>query len=330
MEDLKQNESLLDKDVQYIKGVGPQKVKFLHKLGIFKIEDVITYFPRTYEDRSKVSKINELEDGNEALVECMALSNVIEINARRLKIYKLLIADETGKMEIIWYNQSYLKNIFKRGNRYKFFGKVSIKNGELQMLSPVFDENGLSNNTGKVIPIYPLTYGLSQFTIRKIIENTLEEVQKNKLVLENLPEYIIKRYNLYNRNMAIGRIHFPKDFKDFEMARKRLVFEELFLSQIKLLSLKSKYQKETGIEFNKNIKISEIISNLPFKLTNAQLRVLGEIECDMESEKIMNRLVQGDVGSRKNYCSYMCGVQSRKIWLSSGYDGTYSNTCKST
>lgn len=308
MEDFNKNECFLDKDIQYIKGVGPQKVQLLHKLGIYKIEDVITYFPRGYEDRSKVSKINDLKDGDEALIEGFAVSNIIEIKAKSLKIYKLLIADETGKIQMIWYNQSYLKNIFKRGCRYKFFGKITFKSGEVQMISPVFDENGISNNTGKVIPIYPLTYGLSQFTIRKIIENTLGELEKSNLNLENLPEYIVKKYNLYGRNIAIEKIHFPKDFKDYEMARKRLAFEELFLSQIKLLSLKSQYQKESGIEFDKNVKISEVVKDLPFTLTNAQLRVLNEIECDMESEKIMNRLVQGDVGSRKNNCCNMFSV----------------------
>lgn len=307
-ENLNQDKNLLEKDVQFIKGVGPQKVEFLHKLGIFKIEDIITYFPRDYEDRSKIVKINNLKDNEEALIEGIAMSNIIEINARRLKIYKLTIADETGKIQILWYNQNYLKNIFKRGNKYKLFGKVNIKNGEIQMVSPVFDQNGINNNTGKIIPIYPLTYGLSQFTIRKIIENALKEAQTNRLIKETLPEYIIKKYNLFDRNTSIKNIHFPKNFKDFEKARSRLAFEELLLMQIKLLSLKNQYQKECGIEFDRNVKISEVVDNLPFKLTNAQLRVLNEIENDMESDKNMNRLVQGDVGSRKNSCCNVCSI----------------------
>lgn len=307
-ENLNQDKNLLEKDVQFIKGVGPQKVEFLHKLGIFKIEDIITYFPRDYEDRSKIVKINELKDNEEALIEGIAISNIIEINARRLKIYKLLIADKTGKIQVLWYNQSYLKNIFKRGNKYKLYGKVSVKNGEVQMVSPVFDQNGINNNTGKIIPIYPLTYGLSQFTIRKIIENALKEAENNKLIHETLPEYIIKKYNFYNRSNAIKSIHFPKNFKDFEKARNRLAFEELLLMQVKLLSLKNQYKKESGIEFDKNVKIIEVIDNLPFKLTNAQLRVLNEIENDMESNKNMNRLIQGDVGSRKNCCCNLCSL----------------------
>lgn len=301
-------ENLLEKDVQFIKGVGPQKVGILNKLGIFKIEDIVTYFPRDYEDRSKVVKIIDLKDNEEALIECIAVTNIVEINARKLKIYKLLMADETGRIQVLWYNQPYLKNVFKRGNKYKLYGKVSVKNGEIQMSSPVFDQNGINNNTGKIIPIYPLTYGLSQFTIRKIIENALIEVGNRNAIKETLPEYIIKKYNFYDRCNAIKSIHFPKDFKDFEKARKRLAFEELLLMQVKLLSLKNQYQKESGIEFDKNVKISDVIDNLPFRLTNAQIRVLNEIENDMESNKNMNRLVQGDVGSRKNCCCNVCSI----------------------
>lgn len=271
-------------------------------MNIFKLGDSIVCFPREYEDRSKIKKITQINDGEEALIEVTPINNVIEINAKRLKIYKLLATDETGKIEILWYNQAYLKTILKRGNKYKFYGKINVKNGEYQMLSPVFDAKGVNNNTGKIIPIYPLTYGLSQFTIRKVIENALLEINQNGILPEVLPEYIIEKYNLLDRNTAINMIHFPNDFKDFENARYRLSFEELLLMQIKLLSLKIQYQINEGIEFDKNIKIDNITKELPFKLTNAQIKVLREIESDMESSKNMNRLVQGDVGSRKNSC----------------------------
>ena len=111
---------LLEKDIRFLKGVGPEKAKLLNKLGIEKIEDVITYFPREYEDRSKAKKISELQDGEEALISVRALTNVIEINAKRLKIYKLSACDDTARIQIIWYNQQYLKNVIKRGNNYKF------------------------------------------------------------------------------------------------------------------------------------------------------------------------------------------------------------------
>ena len=315
---LKENnvhKELLEKDIRFLKGVGPQKVQFLNKLGIKKIEDIITYFPREYEDRSKVKKINELQDGEEALISVRALTNIVEINAKRLKLYKLIACDDTAKVQIIWYNQQYLKSVIKRGNNYKFYGKVSIKNGEIQMASPVFDANGISNNTGKIVPIYSLTYGITQFTLRKIIESALNEVDKNNAIVENLPDYILKKYNLYDRKTAIKEIHFPRDFDTFKRAKTRLAFEELLLMQIKLLSLKNQYKLNKGIEFNKNVNLEEVIDKLPFKLTNAQLRVINEIEDDMESSKNMNRLVQGDVGSGKTVVAMLAAYKAVK----SGY-----------
>lgn len=167
------------------------------------------------------------------------------------------------------------------------------------MNSPVFDLETTNKNTGKIIPIYPLTYNLSQNVIRTIIENGLKET--NESLPETLPEYILKDYSLDDINTAIKEIHFPSDFANYNKARKRLVFEELLIMQLALLSLKTKYSVDSnGITFDKKIKMSDAIDKLPFKLTNAQIRVLEEIDKDMESSKPMNRLLQGDVGSRKN------------------------------
>ncbi len=138
--------------------------------------------------------------------------------------------------------------------------------------------------------------------IRQIIENALNQVDGE--LEEVLPDYIINKYNLYDINKAIKSIHFPESFNDYNLARERLAFEELFTMQLTLLNLKNKYEiANNGIEFSKNIKMEDIIKELPFELTNAQRKVLKEINSDMESNKAMNRLLQGDVGSRKNYCS---------------------------
>ena len=187
------------------------------------------------------------------------------------------------------------------------FGKITIN-------SPVFDEGENTSNTGKIIPIYPLTYNLSQNVLRKIIENGLREIE-NKLD-ETLPKYILEEYNLEGINEATKSIHFPKKFKDFNIARNRLVFEELLATQLALLELKNNYQNgEDGIIFNKNVNMSDIINKLPFKLTKAQLRVLEEIDTDMESNKQMNRLLQGDVGSGKTVISICAAYKAVK----SGY-----------
>lgn len=228
-----------------------------------------------------------------------------------LMLCKLIVRDETGMAQITWYNQPYLKNTFKQNQRYKFYGKVKNNYGKIEMQSPVFEPEDANKNTGKIIPIYPLTYSLSQNTIRKIIENGLNEVE-GKLP-ETMPEYFIQQYGLYDINTAIKQIHFPDNFDNFNKARKRLVFEELLSMQLALLSLKNKYDvQKQGISFDKNVKMSDIINQLPFPLTKAQLRVLEEIDQDMESSKPMNRLLQGDVGSGKTVVALIAAYKAVK------------------
>lgn len=226
---------------------------------------------------------------------------------KNMVIYKLTVRDETGICHITWFNQRYLKTQFKLGETYKFFGKVQKKIGFIEMNSPVFDSEQTNKNTGKIIPLYPLTYNLSQNIIRQIIENGLKEIENG--LEETLPKYLLDQYNLDEINEAIKNIHFPKDFECYNKARKRLVFEELLIMQLALLNLKTKYTVNVkGIEFNKNIKMQDAIEKLPFKLTKAQERVLEEIDNDMEQNKPMNRLLQGDVGSRKNSSIYNCCI----------------------
>ena len=301
--------------MQFVKGVGPNNLPLLQKLGINTLGDLITFFPRNYEDRSKPKKINELVDGEEALIDVICASQMNETRFARNKVMlKMVVRDETGDCVLTWFNQTYLKNKFKVGERYQFYGKVSVKYGRIEMARPVFDKEGLNKNTGKIIPIYPLTYKLSQNKLRSIIENGL------KLVLgqleETIPEYILKAYNLEGINTALKQIHFPTSFENYNKARRRFVFEELLTVQLALSSLKSRYVQETdGIVFDKNVKMSDVINSLPFRLTNAQLRVLEEIDGDMESNKPMNRLLQGDVGSGKTIVSIIAAYKAAK----SGY-----------
>lgn len=305
----------LNNDVKYIKGVGPSRVELLNKIGIFSLKDLITYYPRTYEDRGKPKLIAELIDGEEALIEAIVVSKMSEIRIRKnMTICKLMVRDESGACVLTWFNQGYLKNKFKFGETYHFFGKVTNKSGKPEMNSPVFDSENMKKNTGKIIPIYPLTYSLSQNTLRQIIENGLQQVEES--MEETLPDYLLQEYKLQNINEAIKNIHFPENFDDFKIARKRLVFEELLSMQLALISLKNKYTKnDIGIKFDENIQMSDIVNNLPFNLTKAQLRVLEEIDKDMENVKPMNRLLQGDVGSGKTIISIIAAYKAVK----SGY-----------
>lgn len=304
----------LDKDVKYIKGVGPTRVLLLNKLNIFTLKDLITYYPRTYEDRSKPKYICECEDGEEVLIEAIVCNRMTNVRLKGKTMQRIIVRDETASATITWFNQSYLKNQLIVGNKYKFFGKVSKKAGKVMFTSPVFDREEKMQNTGRIIPIYPLTYSLSQNNIRKIMEAAIQQVYGN--LEETLPEYLRKEYQLQEINEATKAIHFPEEFKDFNIARNRLVFEELLSVQLALLQLKNSYiQDEKGIQFSKEVKMSEVIQSLPFQLTKAQLKVLEEIDNNMESDKAMNRLLQGDVGSGKTVVA-MCAAYKA---VKSGY-----------
>lgn len=304
----------LNKDIQYIKGVGPNRAKLLNKLGIFSLEDLITYYPRGYEDRSKPKFICECEDKQEALICAVVCNKIVNVRLKGKTMQRITVRDETGVATITWFNQSYLKDKFIVGNQYKFFGRISKKTGKVSMVSPVFEDIEKAQNTGRIVPVYHLTYQLSQNNLRKIIAEGIKQIYGN--LQETLPEYLLKEYKLQNINDATKNIHFPKDFKDFELARNRLVFEELLTVQLALLELKNSYKNDrNGISFNKYVKMSDVINSLPFNLTKAQLKVLEEIDENMESENSMNRLLQGDVGSGKTVVA-MCAAYKA---VKSGY-----------
>ena len=307
----------LNKDVKYVKTVGPNRVKLLNKLNIYTLKDLIEYYPRDYEDRSKPKNLYECVDGEEVLIEAMPTGRISEMHKGRMTISKLIVKDQTGTCYITWFNQGYLREKFQPGRMYRFFGKISIRGSRYEMNSPVYDEIDQSKNTGKIIPIYPLTFELKQNTLRRIIENGLLEVKGH--LPETLPEYVLKDNNLWDINNTIERIHFPVEFSDFNKARERLVFEELLTMQLALLKLKNNYENDiNGIQFSKDAKMSDVINMLPFKLTKAQLRVLEEIDSDMESDKPMNRLLQGDVGSGKTVVAMIAAYKAVK----SGYQAT--------
>lgn len=304
----------LKQSVQYIKGVGPNRAALLNNLGIYTLGDLITYFPREYEDRSKIRKIEELTDGEEATIEAKVVSEVTANRIRKnMTVLKTMVEDETGKCMITWFNQTYVKQQIKRGETYRFFGKVEKNFTKTEMRSPVYDEVGKNKNTGKIVPIYPSTYKLSQTAIRQAVENSLKMVA-NKLE-ETLPEYLLSEYNLQGLEESLQKIHFPASEAERLQARKRLVFEELLSLQLALLELKGQAEIQEGICYSKDVKMSDVINNLPFKLTKAQLRVLEEIDKDMESPKVMNRLLQGDVGSGKTVVAMIAAYKAVK----SGY-----------
>lgn len=305
----------LKQSIQYIKGVGPSRVKILNYLGLYKLEDVIEYYPRAYEDRTKIKQIADMEDGEEGLISVTAVTSVTVMRLKRnMTMSRAIVRDDSDSCLVTWFNQPYIKDSIKAGESYKLYGRISRKNGKIEMNTPVFDRDGEQKNTGKIIPIYPTTKTLNENTLRRIIQNSLEMV--NGKLEEDIPQYIIKEYQLQNINEAIQQIHFPDSFENMKKARTRFVFEELLSLQLALLKLKNQYNSEIrGINYSKNVKMSDVINVLPFNLTKAQIKVLEEIDKDMESTKPMNRLLQGDVGSGKTVVAMIAAYKAVK----SGY-----------
>ncbi|WHH59886.1 ATP-dependent DNA helicase RecG [Petroclostridium sp. X23] len=301
---------LLAKDIKKVKGVGDARARLLNKLGIHTIEDMVYYFPRDYEDRTKIKKIAELQDGESVCIKATVFSRISENKIRKgLTIYKLVLRDDMGTVTATWYNQKYLANAFEVGSTYVFFGKVSKQFGKSELISPLYEKKDAKDKvTGKIVPLYPLTSTLSQKVMQAVIRNCLLMIESN--LKEYLPHELRSKYGLAEINYCIRNIHFPIGFEEYFLARKRLVFEELLFLQLGLLSIKKRSEELRGTAFRPVQEMDEFIQGLPFALTNAQRRVTAEIEQDMKNTTPMSRLVQGDVGSGKTVVAalamYMC------------------------
>ena len=310
----------LKKSVKHIKGVAEARASLFQRLGIYTVNDLITHFPREYEDRSNLLKIMQLEDGVQCSFKGMIVSNVIESRPRKgLLISKVGIRDDTGLINAVWFNQSYLKRVFNIGETYVFFGKITRRR-TFEVQNPVYEklEDRELKNTCRIVPIYPATENLTQNIIRSAIRGALELVPER--MEDVIPAKVRKKYMLSEINYSLSNIHFPKSDEDFKNARYRLVFEELFLLQLGLFTLRNPMQKAVrGSILGAAAFVRQYAGSLPFKLTNAQLRVYGEIERDLESGKVMNRLIQGDVGSGKTIVALLALLKAVK----SGYQGVF-------
>ena len=299
-------EEYLKKEVKYIKGVGLKKAESLNKIGIYTVKDLIEYFPRAYDDRSIVKKLADILEGERVTVEASIVNSVYTRFLGKFKsVSKVVISDGTEQAICTWFNQPYVSNQLKIDAVYRFYGKFTRKNGGLELSSPVFDLSQCNKNTGKIIPVYPLTSDIKSSLLRNSIDEALKNID---MIPEILSDYIVKKYNLMNYDSAIRKIHFPEKIRDVEKAHRRLVFDEFLSMQLGILKLREEnISTKKGIKYSSDVRISDFIDNLPFKLTAAQMRVIKEIDFDMENEKQMNRLLQGDVGSGKTVVS-MCSA----------------------
>lgn len=290
----------LDSPVTDIKSIGVEKSKKLSKLNIYNVKDLIEHFPRDYEDRSEIVPLSDIKINEENTFRGKVKGIPEDIRVKNLRIVRARIEDTTGGVTAVWYNQPYMKKAFKEGAEYIFTGKAVRKYNKIEVQSPEFEiiSEGSILSGGRIVPIYSVTSGISQKILRSLIKDTLDYT-KNQ-IHDFIPTSIRKKYKLCDRNFAVLNIHFPENNDSFFIARRRLVFEELFLLQIALLKIKSNANKgKKGIIFKNMNCAREVLEKLPFELTDAQKKVMREIVNDMKSGKAMNRLVQGDVGSGK-------------------------------
>lgn len=300
--------------IDVVKNIGKTRAEQLNKLGIETVEDLIEYYPRDYEDRSRFVPINEIEIGSVNTIRGRVLTSPEARRVRTITIVGVRIADGTGSIECVWFNQPYVKNQLIVGKEYTFTGKVIQKFGRIQMESPDYElVNVDSLNTGRIVPVYTVPKKMSQKVIRGCIKDAMDTVDGS--LDEYMPESIIREHNLCSREFAVRNIHFPENDKAFFKARRRLVFDELLFLQMHLLELKGNVcDKKTSVVIN-DFDDSEIRNALGFSLTDAQEKVLNEIKNDFTTGFVMNRLIQGDVGSGKTAVAMI----SAYIAIKNGY-----------
>lgn len=286
-------------DIAYVKGVGPKMAEKLNKCGIYSILDLLLYFPRDYDIIKVGSNLENFNENDKVILECRVKSIKPDIRTKTNKIISTVIfqSDE----DIVrgqWFNQPYAKNSFRINETYIITGKINKFNKEYKISNPKILKN-ITNDTNKILAKYSLKDNLSNNFLNKIISEVLAHVK----IIENLPRYIIDKYKFMSLDDALKNIHNPKNRSDLDEARRRLKFQELFTYSMKILMLKNSNTNSTGIPFKISPELKELKAKLPFELTDAQNRVIREILIDEKKPIVMNRLVQGDVGSGKTIVS---------------------------
>lgn len=301
-------------NIEKIKGIGPKKAEKYHNLGIFNVGDFLLHYPRKWEDRSSVTNIIDTKDEETSLVkgEVIFVGKRRGFRNKRNSILEISVRDDTSNMKVLFFNAGYLESNIKKGSTYYFYGRVKITGGNVKMLHPEFSLYDGKNGKG-ILPVYTLTKGISQSEMRKYTEAIVTFADYME---DPFDKDMLDRLNLCAYKDAIRNIHYPEDRESLKRARERLIFQELFLMNLGITGIKALNQSGSkGIAFSEEIKIESLYNKLPFKLTTAQKRVISEIERDMEKDRAMNRLVQGDVGSGKTVVAQLAAYKAIK----SGY-----------
>ena len=308
--------SRLFDSVQTLRGVGEARAKQLHTLGVDTLYDLIAYFPRSYEDRRRMVPIDQLEADVPACFTAMVVTSPHLARIRKgLDLIKVRVADESAALNLTFFNQPYLKDTLKYGERYVFYGTLTGDGLGYQMTNPVverLDRPGAI--TRRIVPVYPLTAGISSKQISQYVTQALDACLDS--IEDVLPAPLRQQYELCGAAEAYAMVHNPPSFEALEVARKRLVFEEFFIFSAGLSLLRARSVQQSRTPFS-DVDLAPFRAVLPFRLTDAQRRAIEEIRADLQKPAPMRRLLQGDVGSGKTlvaaaaiYLAARNGVQS--------------------
>ena len=294
----------LNTNIRYIKGIGEQRAKSLAKLGITTLKDLISFYPRAYEDRTLTRPIRELVLGENACVKAMVATDPVasRISGGRTLV-KCRAVDEGGSMDLLFFNQEYRKTSLHKGETYIFYGKVEGDLLRRRMINPLMEKEDQQQITGRIMPLYPLTAGVSQLLLSRSVRQGLDACRQ--LLEDVLPDAVRRHHQLCYVGYAYENIHFPTSPEALEIARRRMVFEELFLLTCGLHLLRSRRQDVAGPACQA-VEMSPFYEKLPFTLTGAQQRAINDAIGDMCAQRPMNRLCQGDVGSGKTMVAAAC------------------------
>ena len=287
-----------------IKGIGEKTEKLFEKVGVSTCSQLLHYYPRDYDFYEPAVSIGSVKENQKNAVAAVVASPPVQRGTGSKTVTILNIQDETGRMEIVWFHMPFLRATLKRGMRFIFRGNVVRKGNRLSMEHPeIFSFAEYEEKAGKPQPIYSLTAGLSNKTVIKSVQNLLGEIS---LAGDYMPDEVRRRYSLCDWNYAIASIHFPDTKEGLLLARTRLVFDEFFFFLLALHFLKGKgVQEENHFPMRMVWKTEEIMDRLPYRLTKGQLSVWNDMEKDLSGGILMNRLIQGDVGSGKTILAFL-------------------------
>ncbi len=305
---------MLETNIQYLKGVGPKRALLFNKLGIASVRDLLYYPPRRYLDRSLIKNIRDIRTGDNVTLFGQVADKGLVRTRRNFTILNLLVSDDTGYLLCKWFNQPYLKDRFQPGDRLVVSGQVLSDHG-LSMSNPEYElldnEEAELIHTGRIVPFHPATAGLSAKQIRQVMKSALEGYLH--MIEEPLPPELIDSKDLMDIRQSLAQLHFPDTMESLSQARRRLAFEELlYLELILFLQKNSLQRREVSTIIKASDWRNDLSSILPFALTGAQQRVIGEISNDIGRARPMHRLLQGDVGSGKTIVALAAIIQAVK------------------